>query len=129
MASILIFFATLFVTLCAYYAFPKKYRFIVLIIASLTFFVIMSKFLVCFIAFTITTVYFAARWIQKNNDSTLLDEHKEDKEYAKKIAKYNKAIITVTIILNLAIIGLLKYFQFFGSIVTGIFSWFDVEET
>ena len=126
MASILIFFATLLVTLCLYYVIPKKYRFIVLIVASLAFFVIMSKFLVCFIAFTITTVYFAARWIQKNNDSTILDEHKEDKEYTKKIAKHNKAIITVTIILNLAIIGLLKYFQFFGSIVTGIFSWFNV---
>ena len=126
MASILIFFTTLIITLCIYYAFPKKYRYIVLIVASIAFYAIMSKYLICFIAFTITTVYFGARWIQKNNDSLLLPEHSEDKEYATKVAKYNKAIITCTIILNLLIIGLLKYFKFFGSIVTGIFSWFDV---
>ncbi len=124
MAAILIFFATLVITLCIYYVVPKQYRYIVLLLASLAFFAIVSKYLICFVIFTIVSVYFGARYIQKNNDK--VKENPEDKEFALKIQKINKAVITIVIILNLAIIGLLKYFNFFGSIVTSIFGWFDV---
>ena len=42
MAAILIFFATLAITLCIYYAVKKQYRYIVLLLASLAFFAIVS---------------------------------------------------------------------------------------
>lgn len=123
MGAILIFFTVLLFALCAYYAFPKKHRFIVLLISSIVFISIMSKYLIAFLILTVVSAYFGAKWIQRNNDKASVN--KEDKDYANKVKVYNKIIITCLIILNLAIIGLLKYFNFFGSIVLGIFGWFD----
>ncbi len=121
----IVLFATLVLSLLFYYIFPVKYRYIVLLIASLSFYLLMNSYLIAFIVFTIITVYFGARWIQKNNDKAQAD--KDNKEYRNKIAKYNKAIITSVVVINLLIIGALKYFGFLGSIVNGVLGWFSTE--
>ena len=66
----LIFFAVLAAAVILYYAMPIKYRWIVLLSASIIFYAIVSTYLIAFIAVTILTVYFGARQIQRNNDKT-----------------------------------------------------------
>lgn len=124
MTLLLTFIGVLLISLIAYYIVPKNKRFIVLVLANIVFYIIMSKYLIVFIIFSTVSVYFAAKFIQTNNDKIV--EIKEDKALVNKIEKQSKLIIFVTIASNLLIIGLLKYFQFFGSIFVDIFALFDV---
>lgn len=115
----LIFFAVLAAAVILYYAMPIKYRWIVLLSASIIFYAIVSTYLIAFIAVTILTVYFGARQIQRNNDKAT-DENK------KKIKKTNKILISFIIVFNLGIIGFLKYFNFLGGTINSLLSLLHV---
>ena len=71
-----------------YYIVPKKYRYLVLLVFSLLFFAIYSKFMVVFILLTVITVYFAGFGMNKVDDKTkkIIEEQKPEKEQ-KKILK------------------------------------------
>lgn len=116
-----------------YFLVPKKHRYIVLLVFSLLFFAIYSKFMVVFILLTIMTVYFAGFGMNKIDEKTkkiieLNQPEKEQKKLLKaKAKKYKKIILIFAIIFNIGILAVLKYSGFLGSIFEGFLSWFSLD--
>lgn len=86
-----------------YYIFPKKHRYIVLLIGSLIFYYLFSGKYIIFILLSSVITYFSGRLIEKYNDK-------------------RKLILSLSILLNLSFLLVLKYNNFFGDIfrVVGI---------
>ena len=119
----LIFFIALAASAIVYYIVPLKFRWIVLLVESVAFYVAIDTYLIAFICSTILTVYFGARYIQRNNDRASADDN-ADKV---KIKKKNKAMIALIIIFNLGIIGFLKYFNFLGGTINSLLALFGAQ--
>lgn len=86
-----------------YYIFPKKHRYIVLLIGSLIFYYLFSGKYIIFILLSSVITYFSGKLIEKYNDK-------------------RKLILSLSILLNLSFLLVLKYNNFFGDIfrVVGI---------
>lgn len=86
-----------------YYIFPKKHRYIILLIGSLIFYYLFSGKYIIFILLSSVITYFSGKLIEKYNDK-------------------RKLILTLSILLNLSFLLVLKYNNFFGDIfrVVGI---------
>lgn len=86
-----------------YYIFPKKHRYIVLLIGSLIFYYLFSGKYIVFILLSSVITYFSGKLIEKYNDK-------------------RKLILSLSILLNLSFLLVLKYNNFFGDIfrVVGI---------
>ena len=80
-----------------YYIFPKKHRYIVLLIGSLIFYYLFSGKYIIFILLSSVITYFSGKLIEKYNDK-------------------RKLILTLSILLNLSFLLVLKYNNFFGDI-------------
>lgn len=118
--TLLAFFITLIISFLLYYIIPLKFRWIILLLASIIFYSILSTYLIVFLVATVITVYLGALLIQKNND-------KVTEENKKKTKRINKLILVLVVLFNLGIIGFLKYYNFFGSIANSILSLFHVK--
>ena len=87
---------------------------------SLLFYLLISTYLIVFLLATALSVYCAARYVMRPvrvNAEGKADENEdltEDENAAKKRKRRNKGIIVLTILFNLALIGVLKYYNFFG---------------
>ena len=120
----------IFILICMafYYALPKKCQWAVLLVASLAFYAVFSQVLTVFILLSTLLVYFGARKI------TSLDadvkkakkqlEKPEFKQFKAKTAKKKKGVITAVAVLDIGILAVLKYCNFFGSIINGVASLF-----
>ncbi len=80
-----------------YYVFPKKYRYIVLLVGSLIFYYLFSGKYIIFILLSSVITYFSGKLIEKYNDK-------------------KKLILILSILLNLSFLLVLKYNNFFGDI-------------
>ena len=78
-----------------YYVFPKKYRYIVLLIGSLIFYYLFSGKYIIFILLSSIITYFGGKLIEKYTDK-------------------RKLILILSILLNLSFLLVLKYNNFFG---------------
>ncbi len=115
----LYYLAFIAVVMLLYYLIPKKYRWIILLIASYTFYLLNDLRSVIFIIITTATVYFATYKFQQwgEKDKKFLEEQPKEwlvehkKEYLKKTAKKKKALLACTLILNFGILFALKYFE------------------
>lgn len=100
-----------------YYVFPKKYRWCVLLAGSMAYYVIVCKWYVCFILFTILSTYGIAIWIQHmlDHQTAVVKAHKGewDKETRRKYKdrglKKRMAAMLLGLVLNFGILGFLKY--------------------
>lgn len=87
--------------LVLYYCFPKKYRWYVLLAGSMAYYVIICKWYVLFIIFTICTTYGSTIWIDKllKKQNAIVKSHKEDwdrqtrKDYKEKGRKKRVAVM------------------------------------
>ena len=129
----LAFFIFLAITLIFYYALPKKCQWVVLLVASLVFYISFSWKFLFFIISTIVTVYGATRGIDKVNteQEKYLAENELDleqkKNYKAKNKKKKKLYITLCILFNIGILFVLKYANFVIASFQGIVSLFGVE--
>ena len=80
-----------------YYIFPKKHRYIILLIGSLIFYYLFSGKYIVFILLSSVITYFSGKLIEKYNDK-------------------RKLILSLSILLNLSFLLVLKYNNFFGDI-------------
>lgn len=123
----LIFIAVL---LGLYYVIPKKFQWILLLVASFFFYWVANPTYLLFIGATIVTVYLAACIIQKNADaqSEYLKQHKElfSKEEKKEYKKLQKKIrfrwVAFFVCLNIGILLVVKYTNFFLTMIAPIVS-------
>ncbi|MCR5073070.1 MAG: hypothetical protein K6A39_04475 [Clostridiales bacterium] len=99
--------------------FPRKHRWIALLISSVAFFLISAKELILFILFTSATVFFAAGLIEKTGkqgDDKLKTpglEKEDKKKIRKETSSRRRLILILTIVLNIGILVFFKVFGFF----------------
>ena len=109
------------VLLGLYYVIPKKFQWILLLVASFFFYWIANQAYLLFIGVTIVTVYLAARSIETNADrqAEYLKQNKEilSKEEKKEYKKLQKKIrfrwVAFFVFLNIGILLVVKYTNFF----------------
>lgn len=109
---ILIFFITLICSVATYYLIPLKYRWIVLLVASVVFYAIISTNLTPFICFTAISVWMCAKYIDKKNNSD---------EDINAIKRKNKTALIFVILLNLGIIVFLKFYPPVAALLNSVF--------
>ncbi len=129
------FFLFVVISLLAYYLFPKKHRWIILLVASYAYYLIIcNKYIVYMLVTTITT-YAGARLLDAALDKqkAVIAQNKEAwsreerKSYKNKILKKRRAILLIVLILNFGILGFLKYFDFFANGVCSVLNLFGIK--
>ncbi|MBQ9761778.1 MAG: MBOAT family protein [Oscillospiraceae bacterium] len=128
----LMFLAFLLLTVVVYYIVPKKWQWSVLLVASYGFYLSSGVEQVLYILFTTLFSYFAARWMQKLRDDNqaqidAMGEITKDEKRAMKKA-VNKKIHTiqvVTVLVNLLILGLVKFANTFVRTFNEMFAFFQ----
>mgnify|MGYP003222787287 CR=1 FL=1 len=119
------FIYVIFLAICGilYYVLPKKMQWIVLLIASLAFYVSIAQILVLYMLATTLIVYLSAMAIQRHKDDFKSKKSALDKAERKALKEKTKAkqkrILTATVVVTIGVLAALKYCNFFGSIVNG----------
>ncbi len=114
------FIGFVFATLIVYYLVPKKLQWVVLLAASMAFYLICGRKSILYVLITATTIYFAAVRMQALTKirKAYLKEHKaelsreEKKQYKKQIEARRKRILVLTLIINFGLLCIFKYFHF-----------------
>lgn len=117
-----------------YFILPKKCQWVVLLIASIGFYVYGGATSIIYVMLTSLSVYGATHWIQKlaDKNKAYIKEYKktlskEEKKLCKEKSKKQRRIILVcAIIFNFAFLGVFKYSHFFIEQVNTIIGLFDV---
>lgn len=126
----LIFVVFVAITLVIYYIIPKKCQWIVLLIASLAFFIASSAWLTLLMIVTTLIIYFGALAIQKQKDLFAVKKKElgksERKALKEQIKKKQKTILTIVVVVVVAILALTKYCNFLGGIVNGVTGIFKI---
>lgn len=114
----------LLVMLCvfAYYIVPKKYRWCVLLVASMSFYAIVCLKYIAFILLTAFTTYGGGRWLcsyiektdksLKENKKTWTKEQKDS--FKQNVTTHKKLICAAILILNFGVLCFLKYYNMFA---------------
>ena len=115
--SFITFAAIIFVL---YYAIPKKFQWVLLLISSIVFYLAGGVQSALYVLITATSLYFATVIMQKLTDSqkefikankeTLTRDEK--KQYKAKIKKKRKHIMLIALLINIGLLCFFKYFHF-----------------
>lgn len=112
-----------------YYCAPKKAQWVVLLVASLAFFIANSEALVGYLIATSLVAYICALVIQHIGDK-FQEKRKSLEKAERKIQKQTtkkkqKSVLTIGVVISIGMLGALKYCNFFGDIVNSIASVFS----
>lgn len=114
-----------------YFAFPAKYRYIVLLSASVIFSFILSGAVAAFTLLAALFIYVFARAMTKNENAVRAEKSSlskdEFKALKKKVKKKNSIIAAVAVTCVLAVLLVLKYISFFEEIISGAAGIFGAE--
>ncbi len=122
-------------TVLVYFLLPfKKYRWVVLLAASVTFYLLAGYQFAGFILFTTASTYLLARWLDKISvrSKAELKVHKADwsrddkKTYKNKIKVRKRLVMALCLVLNFGILAFLKYYNFFSGSLNDILGSFGV---
>ncbi len=120
------------VVLCAYFIVPKKFQWVVLLVASLFFYLCCGIKNSIYVFTTSITVYGATYWMQNVSDKQklFLRQNKEvlSKEEKSKIKAHNKKkkkrIMLAALLVNLGLLCIFKYLHFFIDQINSVSSVF-----
>ena len=119
------FFIFVLIALVVYYAVPIRFRWIVLLAASFTFYGIVCLDYLPFLCVTIATTWLGAMGMERldGKRKAVLKEYKavwskeEKKQFKNKFAKYKRIILVGVLVFNFGILCVLKYYNWIaGSI-------------
>ena len=122
-------------TMLVYFLFPvKKYKWTVLLAASVFFYAVAGYKFAFFILFTSLCTYLVALWIERvaQKSKLLLKEKKKDwdreqkKNYKNKIKIQKRLIMTLALVVNFGILAFLKYYNFFAGSLNSILGSFGI---
>ena len=120
-------------TILVYFLFPaKKYKWTVLLAASMFFYAAAGYKFAYFILFTTLTTYLTALWITRVSERSkkLLKEKKKEwdreqkKQYKNKIKIQKRLIMTLALVINFGILAFLKYYNFFAGSLNDLLGCF-----
>ena len=108
--------------LLAYKIMPKRYRGLVLLLASYAFFFMVSKKLVVYLMLSTVSIYFIGICLSSCKKNYLEKEKNADDIKKLKIAftKRKRRILLIGIVFNIGILVVLKYFNFIASNINPI---------
>lgn len=126
------------VTALLYFAFPpkfKKHKWVVLLAASVFFYLVAGYRYAMFILFTALSTYLIGLWIDKmsKNSKAFLKKNKVDwsredkKKYKNKIKVQKRLVMSLALVLNFGILAFLKYFNFFSGSLNDILGSFGID--
>lgn len=128
------------VVLIVYYAAPKKWQWVVLLISSAAFYLSFSVKGALYPLITATTIYFASIFMDKMtkkkkeylkaNKETLSKEEKS--AYKTSVKRKRKAVFVITVLVNVGLLCYFKYFHFFlnqANTVISLFSGKGITDT
>lgn len=111
-----------------YFCFPvKRLRWTVLLAASCFFYLLTGYRYAVYLLFTIVSTFFAAQWMDRISRQAAAEEtadkaawsREEKKAFKEGVKKRKRRILTLTLLLNFGILGVLKYYNLFaGSLNT-----------
>ena len=123
------------VTALLYFALPlKKHKWIVLLAASIFFYLVAGYKYAMFILFTAISTYLIGLWIDKisKNSKAVLKKNKADwdretkKKYKNKVKVQKRLVMAFALVLNFGILAFLKYFNFFAGSLNDILGNFGI---
>ena len=123
-------------TALVYFVLPfKKYRWTVLLAASIFFYCTWSYQLGAFMLFTTLSTYLIALWLNRVsvNSKAVLKEHKSEwsrddkKKYKNKTKVRMRLVMTLALLLNFGILAFLKYYNFFAGSLNDILGAFSLD--
>lgn len=105
------------IVILVYQIIPKKFRFVVLLAASYTFFwMISGKLLIYLVCATFLTHHIGI-WLE--NISLTTDGG------AKVVTRKKRQVLALGVVINIGLLVILKYFNFFGQNITGLLNLFN----
>lgn len=111
------------VTCVVYYTCPKCVKPVVLLLANYVFYIISTGVLAIYLLITTIIIYISARILHKieNRKKALDTLEKEAKKLAKaKIKKQKRIVVTISVLICLGVLVVLKYTPFLVSILNGV---------
>ena len=130
-ASYLYFFAFVVVAYAIYLMVPVKYRWLVLLAAGYTFYAVLNEFLTAFLIVTTVSTYLCGKKIGALQDSFNAKKKElskdEKKQFKAVITKRKKLFVGLAVLINLGILVVLKYYNFFAEQVTGVINLFGID--
>ncbi|MBR1483750.1 MAG: MBOAT family protein, partial [Ruminococcus sp.] len=123
-------------TALVYFVLPfKKYRWAVLLAASVFFYLTWGYQLAMFIIFTTLSTYLIALWIRRISARSkgILKQNKtqwnrdEKKKYKNKIKVQMRLVMTLALVLNFGILAFLKYYNFFAGSLNSVLGSFGMD--
>jgi len=124
------------VTALLYFALPlKKHKWIVLLAASIFFYLVAGYKYAMFILFTAISTYLIGLWIDKisKNSKAVLKKNKAEwdretkKKYKNKVKVQKRLVMAFALVLNFGILAFLKYFNFFAGSLNDILGNFGID--
>lgn len=112
-------FAFLFlpIVVIIYNIIPKKFRYIVLLIASIVFFLTISNWLIIFLVLSVISIYFGSNYLEKLDDqcNNLIENKEKDEKKAIKLKfkRRKKKVLLLVLLFNIAFLFSFKYLRFF----------------
>ncbi len=119
-----------------YFLFPvKKYRWTILLAASLFFYAVAGYKFAAFILFTSLSTYAIALWIDnisKRSKSTLKAnktewDREKKKSYKNRVKVQKRLVMTLALLLNFGILAFLKYYNFFSGSLNSLLGVFGID--
>lgn len=122
------FYLFVLLLLALYYLLPRKFQWVILLLGSYAFYLIVCLKYVGFLLLTTLTTYCSARWLDRITarvGETLRQNREiwssdERKQYKKQAAKRKKRLLAATLMLNFGILAVLKYYNFFASSIEAL---------
>ena len=125
--SFLVFILVVFIV---YFLMPGRLRWLVLLIASIVFYIFSTGWMVVYLAAATIITFFAAILLDKNNvkkaEWTAQDtgsiSKQEKKERTSAINRRKKRILTLALVLVFSILGFMKYYDFLAVNISALFN-------
>ncbi|MBE5970379.1 MAG: MBOAT family protein [Lachnospiraceae bacterium] len=112
------------IVLIAYHFTAKKFKWFVLLLAGYAFFFLFSKKLIVFLFATTLLVFVGGRIILKIKEKSKIAcetaQPSDIKRLKKKYANYSKCVLVLVIIILVATLGYLKYYNFFAENINAL---------
>lgn len=124
------------VTALLYFALPlKKHKWVVLLAASIFFYLVAGYRYAMFILFTALSTYLIGLWVDRmsKNSKAVLKKNKAEwsredkKKYKNKIKVQKRLVMSLALVLNFGILAFLKYFNFFSGSLNDILGSFGID--
>lgn len=119
------------IVILVYSIFPKKYRYLILLLSSYVFFYLISGKLVLFLLLSTISIYISALLMRKQDkkrDDILIDLDKEERKKIKQLfQKKKRTILIITILFNVSFLFFFKYLNFFAINTNLIFDYLNID--